>query len=365
MADIRHFHIKDELITPIAEAVIAGERLTREQGLYLYSTPDLNALGGLARWVKEQRHGKSISYVLNRQINPTNLCVFDCTFCDFAAKPGDEHAYEFGVDEILSMLDSHVREVHIVGGLHPKWPYEEYLSLVQKIHAAYPDMQIKAWTAVEVDWFAKLTKRPVRDILLELQSAGVVSLPGGGAEVFSERIRQALFRQKLGADRWCEIHREAHSIGMKSNATLLYGHMETLEERVDHLLTLRDLEDEVPGFLAFIPLSYQKGHNGVITRDVPPADDLRTIAVSRLMLDNIPHIKAYWVMLGLSTTAMALNFGADDLDGTIGQERIAHAAEAESPEALERQTIQSVIRDAGLTARERDALHHTIESVPA
>ena len=241
MAALRHPRVSDPLLQPIAERVIAGERLTRAEGLSLFGTPDLPGLGHLARWVKERRYGTDITYVINRQVNPTNLCVLSCVFCDFAAKPGDPHAYELTMEQILLSLHADVREVHIVGGLHQTWPYEHYLNIVKTIHATFPRIQIKAWTAVEIDWFARLTHRSVESILAEMQEAGVHSLPGGGAEVFSERVRTALFKQKMGADRWEAIHRAAHSIGLKSNATLLYGHMETVEERV-HFALPRELQ---------------------------------------------------------------------------------------------------------------------------
>lgn len=360
MDNLRHFRLKDPQLYPIASTLVAGQRLTRAQGLTLFNTTDVLGLGRLARWVKEQRYGKMITYVINRQINPTNLCVNKCLFCDFATKPGDARAYELTIEQILASLDDQIREVHIVGGLHPYWQYAYYVELIQAIHQTFPSLQIKAWSAVEIDWFTQLTKRPVQAVLQDMQTAGVTALTGGGAEVFSERVRQLLCKQKIRAERWLEIHATAHAIGMKSNATLLYGHIETLEERVDHLLRLRTLEDETPGFQAFIPLPLQKGRGQIITRESAPMEDLRMIAVARLLLDNFAHIKAYWVMLGVSTATMALSFGADDVDGTIGLERIAHAAEADSPSALARQTLLDLIQSAGLQAQERNALHQPL-----
>jgi aminodeoxyfutalosine synthase len=360
MDNLRHFRLIDPQLYPIAEAILTGQRLTHAQGLVLFNTTDVLGLGRLARWVKEQHYGKTITYVINRQINPTNLCVNSCLFCDFAAKPNDVHAYELTLEQILAALDEQVREVHIVGGLHPYWRYEQYLALIQAIHQTYPALQIKAWSAVEIDWFTRLTKRSIQDVLSDMQVAGVIALTGGGAEVFSTRVRQILCKQKISAERWLEIHRIAHTIGLKSNATLLYGHIETLEERVDHLLRLRELEDSAPGFQAFIPLPLQKGRRQIIARDPAPMEDLRMIAVSRLLLDNFAHIKAYWVMLGLSTATMALSFGADDIDGTVGLERIAHAALADSPVTLAQQTLLAMINEAGLNAQERDALHQQV-----
>lgn len=357
--ELSSFRLQDSSLIPIAQAVLSGQRLSREQGLTLMRTPDFFGLGRLACWAKEKRFGKNITYVVSRHINPTNLCVHHCHFCDFAAKPGSPKAFELTTAEILKTLNALIREVHIVSGLHPHWPYSRYLHLIKAIRQACPGIQIKTWTAVEIDWFAKLGKCHVEKILKDMQAAGVDALTGGGAEVFSDRIQQQLYPQKINSDRWCEIHRIAHNLGMPSNATILYGHIENDAERVDHLLRLRQLEDEAPGFLAFIPLSYQKSEHAVITRPTPPKEDLRLIAVSRLLLDNIPHIKAYWVMLGLSTTSMALAFGADDIDGTIGFERIAHSAAANSPRLLAEQTIRTIITDASLVAVERDALHQT------
>lgn len=360
MDNLRHFRLTDPQLYPIAEAILAGQPLNRAQGLTLFQTPDLFGLGRLARWVKEQRYGKTITYVLNHQINPTNLCVNNCLFCDFSAKPGDAHAYELTLEQILAALHDQLHEVHIVGGLHPYWPYEWYRTLIQTIHQTYPALPIKAWSAVEIDWFTRLTQQSVSAVLLEMQAAGVTALTGGGAEVFSARIHQQLCKHKIPAERWLEIHATAHRLGLKSNATLLYGHIETLEERLDHLLRLRTLEAEAPGFQAFIPLPLQRGQGRIVRREIAPTEDLRMIAVARLLLDNFAHIKAYWVMLGLSTATLALSFGADDIDGTVGLERIAHAALADSPEAVAQQTLLAMIGEAKLPAQARNALHQRL-----
>jgi aminodeoxyfutalosine synthase len=352
------FH--DHALVPIWEKVLSGVRLGREDGLRVLSTWDITALGKMADYVKRAKTGDFVYFVMNRQINPTNLCVLECTFCDFAAKPGDDHAYEMSMDEILGKLSNDLSEVHIVGGLHPKWKFEDYLNIVARIHESFPSIQIKAWTAVEIDWFARIGRMSIREVLERLRQAGLQSLPGGGAEVFSERVHQATFKTKIGADRWFEVHRIAHEMGFASNATLLYGHIETYEERIAHMLRLRDAQDQTPGFLSFIPLALQPGNTGLVERQASSIEDLRTVACSRLLLDNFDHIKSYWVMLGEETASIALNFGASDLDGTIGEERIAHYAQAQSAVGLARDKLVDMIRESGKVPAERDALYNVV-----
>ncbi len=265
------------------------------------------------------------------------------------------------IQEILDRCSPELREVHIVGGLHPDWPWERYLEMLRAIKRRVPRIQIKAWTAVEIDYFSKKFRLSIEDVLRQLEAAGLSALPGGGAEVFSERVRKALFPFKIGAPRWLEIHRIAHRLGIPTNATLLYGHMETHEERVDHLLRLRALQDETHGFMSFIPLAYQPGKTQVVSRQASALEDLRTIAIARLLLDNVPHLKAYWVTMGEGIASVALHFGADDLDGTIGEERIMHAAEASSPVSLTRDRLVEMIRESGCVPVERDALYSVIE----
>lgn len=355
---------RDRALVPIWERVLAGERLDFDDGLALLKTVDLPALGRMADHVARARNGDRVQFVVNRQINPTNLCVLSCVFCDFAAKPGDAHAYEQSMEEVLAQVSDELSEVHIVGGLHPKWPFAHYLEIVRQIHQRFPTVQIKAWTAVEIDWFARLEKTTIEDILVQLKDAGLRTLPGGGAEVFSDRVRKETFRTKIGRERWFEVHRAAHQLGIKTNATLLYGHIETLAERVDHMIQLREAQDEGPsdcGFQSFIPLALQPGNTGLAVRQASVLEDLRTVACGRLLLDNIPHIKAYWVMLGEDSAAMALNFGASDLDGTIGEEKIAHFAQAKSPVGLARERLIRMIRDAGKVPVERDALYNVVQ----
>jgi aminodeoxyfutalosine synthase len=354
------FH--DQALVAVWDKVRSRERLDFDDGLAVLKTWDLTAIGKMADFVKRSKSGDDVFFVMNRQINPTNLCVLDCVFCDFAARPGDAHAYEMTIEEILGKLTPELSEVHIVGGLHPKWKFEQYLGIMEAIHEAYPTIQIKAWTAVEIDWFARIAKMEVPEVLERLQRAGLQSLPGGGAEVFSERVREATFKHKMGAERWLEIHRIAHRMGIPSNATLLYGHIETYEERVWHMLRLREAEDESPGFLSFIPLALQPGATGLAERQASAIEDLRTVAAARLLLDNFPHIKSYWIMLGEETASVALNFGASDLDGTIGEERIAHYAQAKSAVGLAREKLVEMIREAGKRPVERDALYRVVRA---
>ncbi|MBI2915386.1 MAG: aminofutalosine synthase MqnE [Elusimicrobia bacterium] len=350
----------DQRLKPLWEKVQSGDRIKREEGIRLFSSQDLLGLGQIANTIKLKKTEDRVTYVLNRQINPTNVCVLSCRFCDFAAKKGKTNAYVMSMDDILSKCSDKISEVHIVGGLYQDWTFETYLGIVKMIHERFPRIQIKAYTAVEIDFFARREKCSAREILLRLKEAGLVCLPGGGAEVFSERVRKVLFPFKIGAPRWLEIHKTAHELGIRSNSTMLYGHIETIEERVDHMLKLRELQDETKGFLSFIPLAYQPGSRQVVARQTSSIDDLKTIAISRILLDNFDHIKSYWVTIGEETAAMALHFGADDLDGTIGEERIMHAADAKSPAGLARDRLEYLIRSANRVPVERNALYDVV-----
>ena len=352
---------QDETLIPVWEKVQAGERLGHADGLKLLVTDDFPAVGRMGDWKKRQVSDNKVYFVLNRHVNPTNICVLSCTFCDFAKNPGDEDAYELSIDEILDSLDEDMHEVHIVGGHHPTWPFEYYEDMVKAIAAKYPNIDIKGFTAAEIDYFWRRWKIEPEESLSRLKAAGLKSMPGGGAEVFSDRVHEQLLPGKSTSSRWIEIHQMAHGMGIKTNCTLLYGHIETFEERMDHFIILRETQDESGGFLAFIPLQYQVGSTKLVPRHTPPMDDLKTIAAARLMLDNIPHIKSYWVMLGEGIASLGLNFGADDLDGTIGKERIAHAAQADSPAGLARQKMVRLINDAGRLPVERDALYNEIK----
>ncbi|NIM19364.1 MAG: aminofutalosine synthase MqnE [Candidatus Latescibacteria bacterium] len=358
---VDNIRFKDRSLVPIWEKVRSGERIGMKDGARLFETEDFAAVGRMADHVKSNRSGDKVFFVINRHINPTNVCALSCSFCDFAKKKGDPDAYEMSNEEILDLIDDETTEVHIVGGHHPDWPFERYEGIVKAIHERFPEKQIKAFTASEIDYFSRRWKVPPEEALARFKAAGLRSMPGGGAEVFSDRVQEQLrFSGKAGAERWLEIHRIAHRMGIRSNATILYGHIETYDERARHLMMLRELQDETEGFLAFIPLEYQVGDTRVVTRHATPFDDLKMIAAARLMLDNFPHIKAYWVMIHEETAAVALNFGADDMDGTIGRERIAHAAKAKSPAGMARDRIVRLIRDAGRTPVERDALYNEL-----
>jgi aminodeoxyfutalosine synthase len=338
-----------------------GERLGLSDGLAILRTWDLPALGRMADHVARERHGERVYFTLNRQLNPTNICVLDCAFCDFAARPrNDPKAYEMDWDEILAHVTDDITEIHIVGGLHHKWRYEHYVEIVRRIREKAPSLTIKAWTAVEIDFFAKIGKRSIEQVLKDMVSAGLDALPGGGAEVFSARVRDELFRHKIGEKEWFAVHDAAHRMGIPTNCTLLYGHIETYDERVDHVLKLRAQQDKTGGFQAFIPLEYQVGETRIVERQASAIEDLRTIAMSRLVFDNIPHVKSYWVMLGEQTAEMALNFGATDLDGTIGVEKIAHYAHAESAVGHTVDRLVAMIRAAGKVPVERDALYREV-----
>ncbi len=350
---------KDPGLEPVWDKVRSGRRLDAADGLALISTRDVPTLGRMADWVAGRRHGRDAFFVTNRQCNPTNVCVLDCKFCEFARRKGQDGAWEMDREEVLAHGEG-VREVHIVGGLHPDWRFDRYLGIVRDFRDRYPDLGIKAWTAVEIEWFARLERRGVREILSDLRAAGLDALPGGGAEVFSERVRRELFFPKIGWDKWSEVHRTAHELGIKTNATLLYGHIETYEERVDHMLKLRALEDEAPGFMAFIPLAFTPGNTGIPVNRQGAVEDVRTIATARLILDNFPHIKAYWVLLSPDLAGLALNFGASDLDGTIGREKIMHMAGNASPEGLAKEAMRRLIRESGKNPVERDIFYRPV-----
>lgn len=356
-------NFRDRELAPIWSKVQAGERLTLEDGLRLYRTGDVISLGKMAHAAQRERSGDAVYFVLNQKIEHTNVCVLSCKFCDFAAKKGSPRAYEMTTEQILALLTPEIREVHITGGMPPDWPWERYLDMVQTIHDRLPEADVKAFTAIEIDFFHKKFRMPVEEILRQLQAAGLKTMPGGGAEIFSERVRRRLFNQKVGANVWLDIHKTAHRMGIPTNSTMLYGHIETLEERLVHMLRLREAQDETGGFLTFIPLAFQPGETGIKPRGrfTSAIDDLRTIAVSRLMLDNFPHIKAYWVMLTEEVASVALNFGADDMDGTVGGEKIAHDAGAVSPMELKKDQLIRIIQDAGRIPVERDVYYNPLQ----
>lgn len=355
-------NFRDQQLIPIWEKIQQGERLSLEDGLALYKTNDIISLGKMANFVQQKKSGDAVYFVLNQKIEHTNICILSCKFCDFAVKKGDENAYEMTTEDILATLTPDIHEVHITGGMPADWPWERYLDIVRSIHEKFPNVDVKAFTAVEIDFFHKKFKLSIEEVLRQLKAVGLRTMPGGGAEVFSERVRKLLFNQKIGAKAWFEVHKTAHRLGIPTNSTMLYGHIETLEERLIHMMKLREAQDETGGFLTFIPLAFQPGDTGIKPRNqfTSAIDDLKTIAISRLMLDNFPHIKAYWVMLTEEVASVALNFGADDMDGTVGQERIAHDAGATSPMKLAKDQIIKIIKDAGKIPVERDVYYNAL-----
>lgn len=354
----------------IQEKVAVGQRLSMEDGLVLFdpATP-LGEVAKLANQVREKRHGNVAYYNINTHLNPTNVCVYRCRFCAFRADLRDPRGYAMDDAQILARgreaVDSGCTEMHIVGGLHHQKPYEWYRGIISQLHQAYPSIHLKAWTPVEINWFEFLTKMSTREILADLMEAGLGSLPGGGAEIFHPEVRDQICEHKANAHKWFEVHRAAHQLGLRSNSTMLYGHVEQDYHRVDHLLRLRELQDETGGFQTFIPLAFHPD-NTKLSHIAKPSGlvDLRVIAVSRLMLDNIEHIKAYWIMLGVETAQLALSYGADDIDGTVRHELIYHDAGATTPEMLSVERIRELIRETGREPVERDTLYHRIERDP-
>jgi aminodeoxyfutalosine synthase len=352
-------------LAAIREKVEAGQRLSFDDGLFLYDQADLFTLGELANLVRERKNGNSCYYNVNTHLNATNVCVYRCIFCAFRADLKSPKGYVMTDEQILERAAEADRrgatELHIVGGLHHQLPYEWYLNVVRIVHDAYPQLHLKAYTAVEWDWFSRLTNRPTRDLLAEFKDAGLGSLPGGGAEIFDPEVRDKICEHKADADAWFRIHREAHELGLRSNATMLYGHIEQPRHRIDHLVRLRHLQDQTGGFQTFIPLAFHPD-NTKLSHIPKPSGllDLKTMAISRLMLDNFPHIKAYWVMLGIKTAQVALSFGADDLDGTVVHEKIYHDAGSDSPQELSVAEIRRLIEEAGRVPVERDTLYHEV-----
>jgi aminodeoxyfutalosine synthase len=359
------FQTDDPRLLPIADKVACQQRLTPDDALTLYRTGDILAVGWLANSVRERMHGDLTYFNVNRHINPTNVCVAACRLCAFGRKKDTPGAYTMALEEAwqsaASGYSEAVTEFHIVGGLHPDLPFEYFLDLVRGLKERFPQVHIKAFTMVEVAYLAKRAKLSLRKTLEQLKAAGVDSLPGGGAEIFADRVRHIICDHKIDGDQWLETARLAHQLGMRSNATMLYGHIESDEDRVDHLCKLRTLQDETGGFQTFIPLAFHPDNTPL--QHLPKTTgllDIRQIAVSRLVLDNFAHIKAYWQMLTPKIAQIALRFGADDLDGTVIEEKIYHDAGATTPQGLRRQELVRLIREAGRQPVERDTLYHPV-----
>ena len=347
-------------LEPVLDKVLAGERLSLPEGQALYDCPDPHVPALMARHVRTRLHGGRVHYVVNRHVNPTNICVNRCRFCAYRRDEGQEGAYVLTPDQAMDKLRAAgpVDEVHIVGGCHPALGLDYYLDLAARVRAAYPKASIKALTAVEIDHLAKVSGLSIREVLTRLKGAGVDMLPGGGAEIFAEGPRKALCPEKIGGEAWLSVMAEAHAVGLRSNATMLFGHLETTAHRLEHMDALRRQQDLSGGFMCFIPLPYLPGNNPLGEEASGPSamDVLRTMSVARLMLDNIPHIKAYWVMLGLKLSQLCLSYGADDLDGTVVEENIGHEAGSATEQALTIPQLEEAIRASGFTPVRRDGL---------
>ncbi len=351
----------------IAAKVKDGVRLEPDEIETCLTTPHVLHLGRLADSVRRRMHGNVAYYNINRHINPTNVCVYtyNCKFCSFAALPGEDHAWEMSHEDVYEHAAKQggdaVTEFHIVGGLHPDLPLEWYLEMMRGLKERFPSVHLKAFTAIEIGWFAQLEKMSIEEVLLELREAGLGSLPGGGAEIFHPEVREIICDGKLDAGEWLEVHETAHRLGIRSNCTMLYGHVEREEHKVDHFLKLRELQDRTGGFNAFIPLAYHPENNYMGLRfHTTGTEDLRHLATSRLALDNIPHIKAYWVMISPRLAQVALAFGADDIDGTVVEETIYHMAGAETEQYVSRAELERIVREAGFEPVQRDTLYNPI-----
>ena len=374
-------------LTPIEKKILSGKRITPDDALALFHSDDIHTLGRLANHVAVSKNGNNAYFIQNHHINPTNIGVNRCTFCAFSRSKGEKGAHALRIPEIIKKLRAqstggrsqcsdvgkkprfpitHAQlpfmEVHIVGGLHPDWSLNYYLELIRKIKKTFPGLHIKAFTAVEIDYFSKISGLSIKDTLLALKEAGLETMPGGGAEIFNRRIRSRLCPEKISGKKWLQIMETAHSVGIKTNATMLYGHIEHYRHRVEHMLQLRDLQDKTGGFQAFIPLAFHPLNTKIEgAKYTSGIDDLKTVAVSRLFLDNITHIKAYWIMLGEKIAQVALTFGADDLDGTIIEEKISHAAGALSSTALTKSELMHLIQKAGKVPVERDSFYQPVQ----
>ena len=357
-------------LTDIADKLDAGVRLTLDDGVRLFESPDLLAVGWLANRDRERRHGARTFYNYNIRLEATNVCVASCLFCSFARlKPGDPGAYtmslELAWDKLRRRVHQPLTEIHVVNGLHPGLPFDYYLEMLRGFKRIRPDVHLKCFTAVEIAFFADLYGMTDEQVLRELMAAGLESLPGGGAEIFAERVRRKIAHDKCGTERYLAIHRAAHRLGLRSNVTMLYGHIETAEDRVDHMMRARALQDETGGFQAFIPLAFHPDNNQMRKLPAPSAtDSLRVHAVARLMCDNIPHVKAFWIATGVEVAQTSLWFGVDDLDGTVQEEKIYHMAGARTPESMTTREIERLVKAAGREPVERDTFYNIVKPAP-
>ena len=355
-------------LAAIEVRVRAGERLTFDDGVYLMRTPALHRVGTLANWVREQRHGNRAYFVLNRHLNPTNFCVYDCKFCAFYRRANDPNGYRMALDDVRRIVrdefERELTEVHIVGGIDPKLPYAYFMDLLRVIKEERPDLHLKAWTMIEIEWFARISGKSIEAVVDDLLAVGLGSCPGGGVEVLSDRVHAEIFPDKLSPAQWLDTARRVQLHGVRMNATMLYGHIETDEELVSHMVQIRALQDETKGFMTFIPLAFHPANTELAHLPGPTGLlDLRTIAVSRLMVDNIDHLKTYWIMQGLGVSQVALRYGADDIDGTVVEEKITHDAGATTPFGVTRSELIRLIRESGREPWQRDTTYSRLERV--
>jgi aminodeoxyfutalosine synthase len=362
---MENFLFSDKALIKIHNKVKGEERLSFDDGVRLFNSFDLVGLGFLANIVRERRNGNRTYFINNRHINPSNICVNLCKFCAFARERGKKGAYELSLKEIVKKAEEGARqgatEFHIVGALHPDLPFSYYLDILKTLSTRFLGIHLQAFTAVEIEYFSRISSLSLKETLKKLKEAGLGSIPGGGAEVFSPRLREIVCPKKISGETWLEVLRTAHKMGIKSNATMLYGHIETVEEKVDHLIKLRELQDETGGFMAFIPLAFHPRNTEMSDlRGTTGQQDLKHLAVSRLMLDNFPHIKAFWIMIGPKVSQISLSFGVDDIDGTVVEERITHSAGAETAEYIPREELIKLIKEAGRVPIERDTLYNAV-----
>jgi len=358
--------VDDRRLQPILQKVQAGVRLTPEDGMLLFRSPDLLSIGYMANLVREQKHGNRTYFNVNRHINPTDVCVASCRLCAFGKRARDPEAYTMSLDQVWEVAgkgySEAVSEFHIVGGLHPELTLDWFCQMLSGLKERFPQVHLKAFTMVEIAYFAQRAKLSIRDTLIKLRDAGMDSMPGGGAEVFSESVRRIICDHKIDGNQWLDTARQAHQLGIKSNCTMLYGHIETDAERVDHLVRLREVQDETGGFVTYIPLAFHPDNTALAhIQKTTGFADLKNIAIARLMLDNIPHIKAYWIMMTPRIAQIAQRFGADDIDGTVVEEKIYHDAGATTSQSLRRGELLRLIRESGREPFERDTLYRPVE----
>ncbi len=358
----------ESALSQIRDKVEAGTRLTEDDALALYRSRDLIAVGEMANIANRRKNGDRVYFIVNRHINPTNICINRCKFCAFSKEKDDPLAYTMTMDEILSRAEEgqaqKATELHIVGGLHPDLPFDFYLKMLRTLRDRFPAMHVQAFTAVEIDYFAQITGLPLAEVISQLKEAGLGSLPGGGAEIFAPEVRNAICPEKIPGSRWLEVMEAVHSAGLKSNATMLYGHVESLESRVDHMRLLRELQDRTGGFQAFIPLAFHPKNTEIAKGFTTGVEDLLALAVGRLYLDNFAHIKSFWIMVGPKLAQISLHFGVDDIDGTVVEEKITHAAGAQSGQEMSVSDLVTMIRQAGRIPVERDTLYNVVREFP-